>query len=1092
MDTLAARLAELAPQQKRELLTRAADFDLFPLSHGQERMWFLDRLRPGTPNYNMPGRIDFRGRLDVSALERALQAEAERHESLRTAFVEFEGVPMQIVQPPKHGLEQVDLGGLPAEDREAECERLLLAAARQPFDLAEGHLFRSMLIRLDAEHHVLLLNLHHIVCDDWSHGVLMREIAAGYTGGELPPLEIQYADYACWQREQQQGEDTERLAQYWMQRLAGAPGLLAMPLDRPRPPMQNFNGARIGFTLDADLSQRIERLARERNATPYMVVFAAFQVLLHRYTGQNDMVIATPIANRPTPELEALVGLFFNTLPMRADCAGDPAFDSLLERVRESALQDYAHQDMPFVKIVELLQPERALSHNPLVQAMFILQNAPHEAFELPGLSARLREVDNRTAQFDLILSLRRTAEGMAGYVHYDTDIFDATTMQRLIGHYRALLQSACADPSQRISMLQMLTPAELQRVRYDWNDTAQPRETGMCLQHLVQRQVAAAPDATAVIFGEEQLSYGTLDARANQLAHTLLALGARPGDNVGICLRPGPDMVIALLATVKAGCAYVPLDPAYPAERLAFMLRDAGIAALISADDVAAQLPPTACPLLCLDAETAREQPTDAPQVHVGGEHLAYVIYTSGTTGRPKGAMIRHAGIVNNLLDLNESHGVGPADRVLALSSFSFDMFVYETFGILAAGGAVVMPQAEGARDPAHWAELIQRHQVSIWNSAPALLEMLLRHVESVPGLSLPSLRTAIMGGDWVPVSMPDRFKRIASGARFDVLGGATEASIHSITQTVERVDPEWTSIPYGKPMVNQRALVLDAQFNPVPVGVPGELYLGGKGVGHGYWTRPSLTAERFLPDPFNDAPGARMYRTGDLARWREDGTIILIGRIDHQVKIRGHRIELGEIESALREHPAVRQAVAGARADATGEKRIVAWLVFHEGRAVPVEEVLDIARAHLPAYMVPALAMELQKLPLSPNGKVDRSAMPAPDAAPAKAVSELPQTPLQQLVADLFCEVLGLQAVGLHDNFFDLGGHSLRATQLAALVREWFQIELPLRHLLLEPTVAAVANELQRLAAERNVDLHAVLAAMEADDDITEAELA
>jgi amino acid adenylation domain-containing protein len=1092
MDTLASRLAELTPQQKRELLTRAAEFDLFPLSHGQERMWFLDRLRPGTPNYNMPGRVDFRGRLDVPALERALQAVAERHESLRTAFVEFEGVPMQLVQPPKHRLERIDLGASPADVREAECERLLLAAAREPFDLAEGHLFRSVLVRLDDEHHVLLLNLHHIVCDDWSHGVLMREIAAGYTGGELPPLEIQYADYACWQREQQQGEDTEHLATYWKQRLDGAPGLLAMPLDRARPPVQNFNGARIEFALDADLSQRIERLARERNATPYMVVFAAFQVLLHRYTGQQDMVIATPIANRPSPELEALVGLFFNTLPMRADCAGDPEFATLLERVRDAALQDYAHQDMPFVKIVELLQPERALSHNPLVQAMFILQNAPHEAFELPGLSARMREVDNRTAQFDLILSLRRTADGMAGYVHYDTDIFEAATMQRLIGHYRTLLQSACADPSRRISLLPMLTPAELHRVRYDWNDTDRPREAGVCLHHLVQRQVAAAPDATAVIFGDDTLTYGALDARANQLAHALLALGAKPGSNIGLCLRPGPDMVIALLATVKTGCAYVPLDPAYPAERIAFMLRDAGIAALISADPVASQLPAVDCPLLLLDADTAREQSTDAPQVNVTGEHLAYVIYTSGTTGRPKGVMIRHAGIVNNLLDLNESHGVGATDRVLALSSFSFDMFVYETFGILAAGGAVVMPEADGARDPAHWAELIQRHRVTIWNSAPALLEMLLRHVESVPGLTLPSLRTAIMGGDWVPVTMPDRFKRMAPGARYDVLGGATEASIHSITETVHRVDPEWTSIPYGKPMVNQRALVLDAELNPVPVGVPGELYLGGKGLGHGYWARPSLTAERFLPDPHTDVPGARMYRTGDLARWREDGTIILIGRIDHQVKIRGHRIELGEIESALREHPAVRQAVAGARPDATGEKRLVAWIVFHEGQAVPLDQVLDVARAHLPAYMVPAVAMALQKLPLSPNGKVDRSAMPAPDAAPSNVVRELPQTPLQALVADLFGEVLGLDAVGLHDNFFDLGGHSLRATQLAALVREWFQIELPLRQLLLEPTVAAVADELQKLAAERSVDLDALLAEMEAGEGVTEEEMA
>jgi amino acid adenylation domain-containing protein len=1089
MNNFASRLAELNSAQKRELLKRPADFNLFALSHGQERMWFLDQLQPGTPNYNMPASVELRGALNVVALEGALADVVQRHESLRTAFLPFEGVPMQSVQPSAHRLRHLDLSALGSAEQAAQCTQLTLTEARQAFDLRAGHLFRTTLLRLSDTHHVLLMTLHHIVSDDWSHGLLMREIAAGYArhgrgGAPLQPLPLQYADYACWEREQLDGDQLQRLEHYWAQRLAGAPGLLALPLDRPRPAVQQFNGARIDFEIDAALAQRLSGLARDSNATLFMVALCAFQILLQRYSGQDDIVVATPIANRPTPELEALIGLFFNTLVLRTDCSGDPSFASLLNRVRETSLDAYTHQALPFVKLVERLQPERALSHNPLAQVMFIMQNAPQEAFDLPGVQTQIRQVDNGTAQFDLIVSLRQQGELLAGYVHYDTDLFDGSTMQRLIGHYKTLLRGVCAAPTQRISMLTMLTQPELRQVRHDWNDTTQKGPRGVCLQDLVAKQVAARPDAVAVVAGRRKMSYAELDVRSNQLAHRLIALGAGPGATVGVCLRSGVDVIVAMLAAVKAGSAYVPLDANYPAERLAFMVRDANVAVLVSDASLLAGLPHTSKPLVCLDESTDWQGPLTPPAVQVNDDHLAYVIYTSGTTGLPKGVMIRHAGIVNNLLDLNEHFRVGPSDSILALSSFSFDMFVYESFGMLAAGGRIVMPAVDHLRDPAHWVDLIRQHGVSIWNSAPALLDMLLRHVESLPGLVLPSLRAAILGGDWVAVDMPARFRRMSAGSTFVVLGGATEASIHSIIQPVTTVDPGWVSIPYGKPMRNQRAYVLDRALQSVPVGVAGELYLGGTGLARGYHARRALTAEKFLPDPFADVAGARMYRTGDLASLRADGTIILIGRIDHQVKIRGHRVELGEIEAVLGEHQAVRHAVVGTRPDATGEKRLMAWLVLVDNAAASVEDVLAQARAKLPAYMVPARTVLIDTLPLSPNGKVNRAALPTPDALP-QVMQEVPTSALQRLVASLFAEVLGLDSVGLRADFFDLGGHSLRATRLTAQVRELLHIELPLRSFLLSPNVAAVAAALEDIAANQGVALAPIVEAFENTND-------
>lgn len=1083
MKNIASTIARLSPEKKAELKQNPGEYNLFPLSHAQERLWFLDQLLPGTPNYNMPAAIEFHGQLDLAALEFSLNTVVERHEALRTAFLEIDGVPMQLIQAPAENvLKIIDFSALDATQKASERERHTREEAGRAFDLNAGYLFRWTLMKWDAAHHVLLVTLHHIVSDDWSHGVLMREISMlyrTYTQGvdQLPEPAIQYVDFACWHREQLQGEALESLLAYWRGRLSGTPEMLSLPLDRPRPAVQTFRGERMEFVLDTHLTQRLAGLARDRNVTLFMVLLAAFKILLQRYSGQNDIVVATPIANRNTVELEALIGLFFNTLVLRTEFSSDLSFVDVLNRVRDTALDAYAHQELPFVKLIEALKPGRALSHNPLVQVMFILQNAPRERFELPGLRVEIGEVNNRTAQFDLIVALRQEGKNLSGYVHYNTDIFDAATMSRLVGHFKRLLVSAVALPQAPVSALQMLTPPEWKQATVAWNNTFSANPSGLCLHTLVERQAAAAPKAIAAINGERQLRYAELDARANQLAHRLLELGACAGTNVGICVEPGIDMVIALLAVLKTGCAYVPMDPSYPAERLAFMLEDARIAVLVTEQALRMSLPHGALPTVCVDREAHHisEYPATVPSVVVSDEHLAYVIYTSGTTGRPKGVMVRHAGIVNNLLDLNRSFKVGPADRILALSSFSFDMCVYETFGILAAGGTIIVPERSGLRDPAYWSECISEYQVTIWNSAPALLEMLVRHGSGTSGLAFPALRLAILGGDWVAVSLPDRLAQLAPSVKVVVLGGATEASIHSIVYPIERTDPTWISIPYGRPMANQRAYLLDPALQPVPVGVIGELYLGGEGLARGYFARPGLTAEKFIPDPYSNVDGARMYRTGDLARYSDDGTIILIGRVDHQVKIRGHRIELGEIEAVLKKHPAVKQAVVTTRPDVTGEKRLVAYLVLES--TVTSADWVEHASACLPSYMVPTQFVLLEQLPLSPNGKFDHRALPSPE--PIRTAVAGPMSMLECLVASLFEEVLGVESVGPDDDFFDLGGHSLRATQLMSQVRDLFQIELPLRTFLEAPDVASLSRVIERITEQSGVSLEPILSA-------------
>jgi amino acid adenylation domain-containing protein len=1082
---LAREITQLPPGARASLIqtikVNPGEYNLFPLSYAQERLWFLDRITPGNPNYNMAATVEFKGQLRINALQASLDRVVARQEALRTGFLDFGGEPMQFVQPPfRVVLRRVSLVDLNEKERVGVLERAALQEAMHRFDLSAGYLFRCCLFTLSDTYHVLSVNLHHIICDDWSLGVLIKEIAQGVETEHAAESEnsctpLQPAEFACWQRDRLQGALLEQLTSYWKVKLDGAPHLLTLSISRKRPAEQTFRGARFNFRLHARTVTGLNQLAARHRATIFMVLLAAFKALLLRYSNVTDLVVATPVANRENIESEDVIGLFFNTLVLRTDLSGNPTFDGLIGRVRETALEAYANQGMPFVKLVEALSPDRSLSHNPLVQVMFILQNSPRGEFRLPGTTTEIHEMDNRTAQFDLILSLRPEGQELSGYLQYATDLFDARQMRRFAGHFAQLIDGAIANPERKIGSIELLTPAERTNAAEKWNTTARelPEEIRRpaTLHGLVERQALERADAIAVA-GSERLTYADVEKRANRLARYLMALGAAPGVNIGICLRQSAAMVVALLAVAKSGSAYVPLDPNQPAERLQLMAREAGIRLLLSSEALASHLLDAAVPVVCVDRDAAAIQamPSLRPDVNVQEEDLAYVIYTSGSTGEPKGVMIRHAGIVNNLLDLNRACSVNRSSSVLTLSSFSFDMCVYETFGMLAAGGTIITPEAEQLRDPAEIARLIRQHGITVWNSAPALLEAVLSHVENYCERSITSIKVAILGGDWVPVNLPQRLARIAPESRLFVLGGATEASIHSTLFAVGAVDPSWVRIPYGRPMANQRGYILDGGFGLCPVGFPGELYIGGDGLARGYFGKPAFTAERFLPDPYAATPGARMYRTGDLARYEDDGLLILIGRVDYQIKIRGHRIELGEIEAVLERHASVQAAVVSAIRGHNGDNELV-------GYVIPRGEV-DLAdlRVHLkkalPSCMIPRHLVPLDAFPLSANGKVDRRALPQPPAVRLGPFEEL--NPLEQVMAAIFVDVLGLgEPPGRNDDFFDLGGHSLRAMQLVSRVRDFLHLGLPLRDFLEEPTTAGASRSVERIAADAGLPL-------------------
>ncbi len=1075
-----------------------------PLTFAQERLWFIDRLIPDRAVYHIARAWSLEGPLRVAALEGAVRAVLERHEALRTTFVADGGRPLQrVVPPPGAGaavLPVLDLAGLSPDDRRREGERLRREEVRRTFDFESGPLARTTLVRLGEASHLLLLTQHHIVSDVWSLGVLQRELAEVYgaaSNGRAPALEalpVQYGDFAVWQREQLQGEVLDEMLAFWRRHLEGAPAVLELPTDRPRPPLQTFRGARRWLAVAPELGHRLDALARAAGATPFMLLHAAWGVLLGRWSGQDDVVLGTPIAARQRRELEGLVGLFVNTLALRCRVGDDPTFRGLLARTRDTTLSAYAHQEMPFEKLVDELVPQRNLSHSPLFQVLFSLQNAVEDDLELPGLEVSPLEIKRREAHFDLTLFASQEAGGFRLLLNYNRDLFDAATIARLARQYSVLLDALSAAADRPISRLPILAAADRHHVVVEWNDTAAPAPRHRLLHQPFEERAARSPRRPAVVSPGLELSYGELDGRANRLARELVGRGVGPGALVGVYLERSPEMIVAVLAVLKAGGAYVPLETSWPAERVRWIVEANGLRHLVTDASRRPAIDELELPRLrhVVDVGAGEARSETAPPPTAGPQDLAYVIFTSGSTGRPKGVMVRHRPAVNLVHWVNRRFDVGEADRLLFITALSFDLSVYDIFGILAAGGSIRLASSSEARDPQQLIRILRHEPITFWDSAPAALQ------QCVPFFPPPAtansatansatadsaLRLVFLSGDWIPVSLPDRIRDAFRGAEVVSLGGATEAVVWSNFFPVGEVDPDWVSIPYGRPISNARYYVLDAALAPCPVGIAGDLYIGGGCLSVGYASQPALTARQYLPDPFAALPGKRLYRTGDRARAMTCGNLEFLGRLDTQVKIRGYRIELGEIESVLASHPRVHEAVVLARGDSDGargsaDRRLVAYLIPRSGHEVPTaDELRELAGSRLPEYMVPAAFVPLESWPLSATGKLDRGALgrvalPGPErgrpaAEPAPAAAASPRQELERLISELWCEVLGLESVGLDDSFFDLGGHSLLMAQCHARLQELLSRELLMVDLFRFPTVGSLAAFLAPEAA-------------------------
>ena len=1077
--------------EKRELAERFLKeqghmFNVFPLSYAQQRLWFLDQLYPGSPLYNIPAAVQMNGPLHIRALQHSLNEIVRRHEVLRTTCTVIEGQPVQAVRPQLTlALPVTDLGLLPTSERAAEVQRRITEEAQTPFDLTRGPLLRATLLRLGEAEHVLLLTMHHIIADGWSIGVLVRELATFYEafstgkGGDsawsgFPELPIQYADFAAWQQEWLAGGALEEQLTYWQRQLEGPLAVLALPTDRPRPAVQLFHGAKHLLALPVALTEALKALSQQEQSTLFMTLLAAFKVLLHRYTDQTDIIVGSPIANRRLAEVEELIGCFTNTLVLRSDLAGNPTFRALLARVRACCLNAYTYQDVPFEKLVEVLQPARDPSYAPMFQVLFALQNAPMPAFELTDLTLRLLEIDSGVAKFDLTLNLEERDDGLHGWFEYNTALFDGGRMARLAEHFHTLLAGLVTAPDTPIAHLPLLPAAERQQVLGTWNATPALPAPPTYLPARITAQAARTPEACAVVAADACLTYRELDQRATHLAHYLRTLGVGPEVRVGVGLPRSAALVVGVLGILKAGGAYVPLDLSYPPERLAFMLHDAQAPVLLTT--AASGLPRAALGQtqvvdLAADWPRIAQHPATPLASAVTSDTLAYVIYTSGSTGTPKGVEIPHAGL-NNLVTWHQAtYQVTPADRATLLAGTAFDASVWELWPYLSAGASLYIPDELTRAVPARLLPWLRTHGITLCFLPTPLAEALLAE----PDLDGLALRTLLTGGDVLhPVTRALPFALVNHY-------GPTEYSVVTTWAPVVTGPGADTAPPIGRPIANTQVYVLDRHGQPVPIGVPGELYISGAGLARGYLHHPALTAEHFLAAPAALAPATRLYRTGDLVRYRPDGNLEFLGRRDAQVKIRGVRMELGEIEAVLRQHPQVQETVVVVQAAGSGAPRLVAYVVPPPAAASPepspqplqtlppgdlVRALRSFLRQQLPEAMVPAAFVRLEALPLTPNGKVDRHALPPPEQMHDELETTFvaPRTPTEQALTEIWSRVLQRERVGIYHNFFDLGGHSLLATEVIAAVRDAFRVEVPLRHLFEHPTITGLAEVIEQ----------------------------
>ncbi len=1146
------------PDNPALLVEQDEEIYQLPSSFAQERLWFLDRFEPESPLFNIPAAFHLRGKVDARALNRALSQLAVRHETLRTTFLMEEGRLWQVVSPADpQMLQRVDASDLPAQRRRPALQRLARREAGTPFDLAHGPLFRATLVDLGGGEHAFFLTLHHSIADGASMMVLYRELEKLYgahrsgTAADLPELPIQYADFADWQRQHLRGEVLETKMAYWRDVLEGAPELLELPTDHPRPSVRTHRGAQVVRQLPAGWGRRIAGLGT-RGATPFMVLLAAYQTLLSHHSGSDDLVVGTAVANRPTPQVEGLIGLFANTLPLRVSTTGNPSFRELVVRARDVTLDAFENQDVPFERLVEELAPGRNPSHPPLLQVMFLYDERRGDSpLSLPGLEVTEVPVATGTAKYDLAVTASHKEGRLSLRADYSRDLFDASTIERLLAGYETLLGAALDDPDTGVAELSPLTAGQRHQILHAWNDTAPAPERRRRLAERrlhtgFEERAAEHPDAVAVATAGNELTYGELDRRANLLAHRLRAAGVGPGSLVGVHLERTPRMVEAVLAVHKAGGAYVPLEINWPERRVRWIIENRGLAVVVAEDGTREHLAAVETPLavVSLDAPggadgaggEASRAAAPPPDAGSGPDDPAYIIFTSGSTGHPKGVVVRHRPAVNLVEWVNETFAVGPGDRILFVTSLAFDLSVYDVFGILAAGATIRLADAGEVLDPQRLVRILRDEPITFWDSAPAALQRCVPYFPQVGEAAGPGddLRLVFLSGDWIPLSLPVDLAETFPGVQVVSLGGATEATIWSnffpLGFPIGEIDPEWSSIPYGRPITGARYHVLNDRLAPCPVGVPGDLFIAGEVLSTGYAGTARQTAPAYVPDPFAAAaggkPGGRLYRTGDRARYFPDGNLEFLGRLDTQVKVRGYRIELGEIEAVLCEHPATREVVVLAREDTPGNQRLVAYYEPRDAAHPPPEDELrELAEEELPAYMLPAAYVRLDRWPVSPTGKLDRKALPSPEEVarareaeqareeavaaeeaaraasdgtgedPTAADTAVPSTRPQaeRAIAALWARLLEVDEVDPHTGFFDQGGNSLLLARVHVELQELFGRDIPMVTLFRRTTVAELAEELAPAGSSAEDEVAVAVAEEEAaTEDTTSSHVA
>src|SRR5579883_824152 len=1069
---------------------------IFPLSFAQQRLWFIDQLIPDNTIYNVPTVIRLTGSLKIAALERTLKEIVRRHETLRTTFKVLNGQPLQAIACSQTiPLNVLNLQTLPVDEREAEAKRILAAEIERPFDLSTGPLLRVMLLVLSARESILVLNMHHIICDDWSIGVLIQELGILYAAfahnkpSPLPELPVQYADFTHWQREWLQATDVNGVSPlqtqltYWRQQLKDI-AMLHLPTDRPRSQIQNYQGATEFLEIPQTLTNALQALSQQESATLFMTLPAAFQTLLYRYTYQADIAVGSPIANRNRSEIEGLIGFFVNSLVLRTNLSGNPTFRELLRRVRAVTLGAYGHQDLPFERLVEELQPERNLGYHPLFQVVFAFQNAPMPALTLPGLIPSFINIDFKKTRFDLELYLWRASEdfrslwgtnwnssdGIRGVIVYNTDLFDKTTITRMIEHFQTLLSGIVENPNEHISQLPLLSAQELNRILVEWNHNHVDYPQDKCIHQLFENQVEKNPDSTAISFENQQITYRELNNYSNKLAHHLQRVGVTSEVLVGICIEQSVEFIVGLLGILKAGGTYVPLDPRYPQERLKFILKDAQVSILIIQEKFIKHFEKFLHPIICLDEmkEILAQESEENLKSSVISANLAYVIYTSGSTGKPKGVSVSHKAVIRLVCNTNyitlESH-----DKIAQAANTSFDAVTFEIWGALLNGAQLVGINKDIALSPHEFAFQLQQKSITVLFLTTALFQQITRDIPQ----AFSSLRYLLFGGESVDPRWVKKVIKHGPPQHLIHVYGPTEGTTFSSYYYAKEISESATSIPIGCPIANTQIYLLDPYLQPLPIGVVGELYIGGDGLARGYINRPELTAECFISNPFVYKLGSRLYKTGDLGRYLPNGNIEFLGRIDNQVKIRGFRVELGEIEAVLNLHPVVKETVVLFNEDIPDDKYLIAYIIPNQSHKSTQDTqtlvflVGQFLKENLPEYMVPRAYIILESLPLTPNGKVDRRALPTPDTFTFTQPDYVaPRSQVEGLLVEIWAQVLGKKQVGTRDHFFELGGHSLLATQLVSRIRDTFQIDLSVRNLFEAPTVEQLARHIDTMS--------------------------